>query len=426
VSERTLFISSGDKVLKALAILLWLICLLSILGAAIFLHLNRFFTPVSTFPGLYDQYLISLVYGTVGLLIFLFRPRHAIGWIFLFIGLVGSLSSVAQGYAIYSLIKVAEELPGGKLAGWFQAWASGTVILMPIVLLMILFPDGHLPSRRWLPLALLTILTSSLTIFAALTNAGDVYVWIGDSPTRLPMTNPTGTHRLPIIQDIANLSWPVGILLVAGAVFAPISRFRSARGIQRQQLKWFVYFGAFTLLLLLLLFLDGITVQLVDADRVGEFVLALILLILPLATTVAILRHGLYDIDVIIKRTLIYFVLTLILIGIYLSSVIFLQYVFSFVAGQESPVAIVISTLIIAALFNPLRHRVQDIIDRRFYRNKYNAEQTLSHFAQKARDEVDLDQLSAELMRVVQETMQPEQATLWLKPASGSRRKTTK
>jgi len=141
---------------------------------------------------------------------------------------------------------------------------------------------------------------------------------------------------------------------------------------------------------------------------------------------VAILRHGLYDIDVIIKRTLIYFVLTLILIGIYLSSVIFLQYVFSFVAGQESPVAIVISTLIIAALFNPLRHRVQDIIDRRFYRNKYNAEQTLSHFAQKARDEVDLDQLSAELMRVVQETMQPEQATLWLKPASGSRRKTTK
>ena len=121
MSERTLFISSGDKVLKALAILLWLICLLSILGAAIFLHLNRFFTPVSTFPGLYDKYLISLVYGTVGLLILLFRPRHAIGWIFLFIGLVGSLSSVAQGYAIYSLIKVAEELPGGKLAGWFQA-----------------------------------------------------------------------------------------------------------------------------------------------------------------------------------------------------------------------------------------------------------------------------------------------------------------
>jgi len=406
---------------------IWLICLLSIIGAAIFLNLNRFITPVVRFPGLYDEYLISFVYGTVGLLILLFRPRHAIGWIFLFIGFVGSLSSLAQGHAIYSLITSANELPGGRLAGWFQAWASGTVILMPTILLMMVFPDGHLPSRRWLPLAILTILTIGLTIFAALTEAGDVFVWIADSsPTRLPMTNPTGTTRLPIIQEIAELSWFVGLLLVAGAIFAPISRFRGARGIQRQQLKWFVYFGAFTLLLFALVLLDSFTIKLIDADYVGEFVLALILLILPLATTVAILRHGLYDIDVIIKRTLIYFVLTLILIGIYLSSVIFLQYVFSFVAGQESPVAIVISTLIIAALFNPLRHRVQDIIDRRFYRNKYNAEQTLSHFGQKARDEVDLDQLSAELMRVVQETMQPEQATLWLKPASGSRRKTTK
>jgi hypothetical protein len=168
--------------------------------------------------------------------------------------------------------------------------------------------------------------------------------------------------------------------------------------------------------------LDNNTVKFIDTDLVGEFILALGLLILPLATTVAILRHSLYDIDVIIKRTLIYFILTLILVGIYLASVIFLQYLFTAVAGQESPVAIVISTLIIAALFNPLRHRVQDLIDRRFYRSKYDAAQTLNQFAQKARDEVDLDQLSAELLRVVEETMQPDKASLWLKPASGNQR----
>jgi hypothetical protein len=230
------------------------------------------------------------------------------------------------------------------------------------------------------------------------------------------MNNPTGMSIPPTIREIINSFWFVGIILLLVALLAPFSRFRHAQGVQRQQLKSFVYFSVFTILLIPLIFLDSNTVKFIDTDLVGEFILTLALLILPLATTVAILRHGLYDIDVIIKRTLIYFVLTLILVGIYLVSVIFLQYLFTAVAGQESPVAIVISTLIIAALFNPLRHRIQDLIDRRFYRSKYDAALTLNTFAEKARDEVDLDQLSAELLRVVQETMQPTNSSLWLKP----------
>jgi hypothetical protein len=422
MTRRLLFLSSRDNILKGLALLLLLISVLSIIGAAIFLHLNRSITPYIYFPGHYDEYTISLVYGIVGLLILLYRPRHAIGWIFLFVGLMGSLSSFAQGYAIYSMITGANELPGGHFAGWFQQWASGTLVFMPILLLMMLFPDGHLPSRRWLPLAVLTVLVGALLILGTLIEPGRVFVWIGDTPTMLPMNNPTGISLSPMIREFFGIGWFAGIIILPAAILAPILRFRHAQGVQRQQLKWFAYFSVFTLLLLPLLFLFSNTLKIIDSDLVGEFILALALLILPLATTVAILRHGLYDIDVIIKRTLIYFVLTLILVGIYLASVILLQYLFTAVAGQESPVAIVISTLIIAALFNPLRHRVQDLIDRRFFRSKYDAALTLNHFAEKARDEVDLDQLSAELLRVVQETMQPDQASLWLKPASGNQR----
>jgi hypothetical protein len=237
------------------------------------------------------------------------------------------------------------------------------------------------------------------------------------------MNNPTGMNLSPIVREFGNIGWGASMLIFPAAILAPILRFRSAQGVQRQQLKWFVYFAVLTLLLIPLIFLDNNTVKFIDTELAGELILALALLILPLATTVAILRHGLYDIDVIIKRTLLYIALTLMLVGIYLASVIFLQYLFTAVAGQESPVAIVISTLIIAGLFNPLRHRVQALVDRRFYRSKYDAALTLNHFAEKARDEVDLDQLSAELLRVVQETMQPEQASLWLKPASGNKRK---
>jgi len=422
MTRRLLFLPSGDRVLKSLALLLWLICLLSIIGAAIFLHLNRFITYSSKFPDPYNFYLISLVYGIVGLLILLYRPRHAIGWIFLFVGLIGSLSSFSQGYAIYSMITGANELPGGHFAGWFQHWSSSTFIITPIILLMMLFPDGHLPSRRWLPLALMTVLAPVMLLLAVLTEPGRVPVYIGDTATMLPMNNPTGMNLSPRVREFAGFFWAAGIIIFPVAILAPISRFRHAQGVQRQQLKWFVYFGVFTLLLLPLLFLASTTLTIIDSEIALGLIFVLAALILPLATTVAILRHGLYDIDVIIKRTLLYIAMTLILVGIYLASVIFLQYLFTAVAGQESPVAIVISTLIIAALFNPLRHRVQDLIDRRFYRSKYDAAQTLNQFAQKARDEVDLDQLSAELLRAVQETMQPDQASLWLKPASGNRR----
>jgi hypothetical protein len=235
MTRRLLFLSSRDNILKSLALLLWLICILSTIGAAIFLHLNRFITWSIKFPEPYNFYLISLVYGIVGLLILLYRPRHAIGWIFLFVGLMGSLSGFAQGYAIYSMITGANELPGGHFAGWFQLWASGTFILMPIILLMMLFPDGHLPSRRWLPLALLTVLATVLSLLGTIMEPGRVPVYLGDYATMLPMNNPTGMNLSPIVHEFDNIGWGASMLIFPAAILAPILRFRHAQGVQRQQ-----------------------------------------------------------------------------------------------------------------------------------------------------------------------------------------------
>jgi hypothetical protein len=201
------------------------------------------------------------------------------------------------------------------------------------------------------------------------------------------------------------------MILLPIALVAPIWRYRRAQSVERRQLKWLFYFAILTLLLLPMTFI-------IDDSIAGEYFLLFLLLILPAATAIAILRHRLYDLDIIIKRTLLYGTLSAILAAIYFASVILLQAIFTSISGQSSAAAIVVSTLIIAVLFTPLRRRVQALLDRRFYRKKYNAEQALAQFAAIARDEVDIDKLTAALLGVVEETMQPEQVSIWLKPAA--------
>jgi hypothetical protein len=273
--------------------------------------------------------------------------------------------------------------------------------LIPFILL--LFPTGRLLSKRWRIIAWMTIIGGVLCLMTAWATPGENPVVLGENPF-----SPGG-----IIGDIAFILFDIGVLLLFSMfVLSAVSlliRFRRSEGAERQQIKWFVFAAAIWIIALVQQFFwefPGIW------DSVEE---AITLAFLPISVGVAILRYRLYDIDIIIRRTLVYALLTAILALVYFGSVLALQRVFITFTGDQSAVVVVLSTLLIAALFNPLRGRVQDTIDRRFYRLKYDAEHTLATFAATARNEVELDALAAELVRVVEDTMQPEHVSLWLK-----------
>jgi len=354
----------------------------------------------------FTQPIMALGYGIVGLLILFYRPGHGVGWLFLGVAFLSALSIFAVQYAVYGLLVTT--LPGAKWMAWLQSWSFYLAFPAPIVLLFLIFPDGRLPSPRWRPLVWLGILASVMLIMGELIRPGILQSYVVEEATWLGVLNPTGVSGWTGFSDALNWAWSVSFILVPAALLAPLWRYRRAQGVERQQLKWFVFFEILIVLLLPLGYIQG--------DMVGELILLLIFVILPAATAIAILRHQLYDIDVIVKRTLLYGVLTVILATIYLGSIILLQALFTAVSGQESAAAVVLSTLIIAALFTPLRNRLQAFVDRRFYRRKYDAQKTLAAFATTARDEVDLEQLSAALLQVVAETVQPESLSLWLKP----------
>jgi hypothetical protein len=283
--------------------------------------------------------------------------------------------------------------------------------VLVLVYLPLLFPDGRLPSRRWLPFALLMgILTLSVVILGALTDT------LTGQDVDYRIENPIGVEGLAPVESLPVFE-VIGILLgigLVGALVAVVVRFRRARGIERQQMKWFLYAAA---LIPTFLVLDRLP------NIIDSVVLGLVVLAQPTAIGIAVLRYRLYDIDVVINRTLVYGALTASLVLIYLSGVVALQYVFRVLTGGESQFAVVVSTLAIAALFTPLRRRLQGFIDRRFYRRKYDAYRTLDEFGSRLREETDLDALSDHLVEVVRETMQPAHVSLWMRAPEYEARK---
>jgi len=355
--------------------------------------------------------IVTLGAPIVGLVIVTRQTRHRIGWLWIFYGIFVGFRTL--GHAIY--YSGGAQPVGYSSLEYFLLWftePAGLFMLALPILLMLWFPDGQLASHRWRVL-IPWLFIASATLFLLLFRPGPT--WNGGATAEgILIDNPYGW--LPVhIPLIAGLIPFLSIVLITFlAAISLLFRYRAAGPLVRLQLRWFVLGGAAFAIL------DNVT-GIFGSEMGVYFQLFLLILgfsaILPLylAVGLAILRYRLYDIDVIIRRTLQYALLTGLLALVYFGSVVLLQSLVENLTGRQSPIVIVISTLAIAALFNPLRSRIQDFIDRRFYRKKYDAEQTLAQFAATARDEVDMDRLTEAVLEVVDETMQPEHTSLWIK-----------
>jgi hypothetical protein len=348
-----------------------------------------------------------LAFSTVGALVASHHPENAIGWLFCAVGIFLGIGFTAQSYADYVLVVRPGSLPGGQIAIWSLSW-TGPVLSAAPTFLLLLFPDGRLPSRRWRPAAWLAVGATVMSVVGLAFRPGTLDE---DYPS---VTNPFGIEGRT--GDVLDLIGSAGIGLATAALLlslvSMILRFLRSSGDERQQLKWITYVGGVMVAAFL------VTEVIPGEGLIADLVWAtgfVALVGLPIAAGVAILKYRLYDIDIVINRTLVYGVLTALLVAVYVGCVVSLQFMFRALAGGESQLAVVASTLAIAALFNPLHRRVQAVVDRRFYRRKYDAAKTLEAFSAKLRDETDLDALSDELVMVVRETMQPEHASLWLR-----------
>ncbi|MGH3146473.1 MAG: hypothetical protein ACRDTR_11800 [Rubrobacter sp.] len=397
---------------RTVALIAWSTCVLSLVLTGIsivFLALNR-----SQPDGYVFEYWPALTVGAisaspVGALIASRRPANAVGWIICGVGLVAGLEHFAGQYAIYALLADPSSLPGGLVLAWVAAWlwVPGAGLL---VFLLLLFPDGRLPSRRWLWFGWLSVvvLAAGTLSWAFLPGPVD-----GLGPIQNPLgIEGAGAFLRPLASGSAALAEGLLALVAALALFI---RLRSSRGVERQQIKWFAYVMTMVAASFFLTYTVAEAINVRWVWWIGSGLVMGSILCLPLSIGIAILRHQLYDIDLLINRTLVYGALTIFLASVYVCSVVLLQRVFVVLTGQESQLTIVASTLAIAALFNPVRRRVQGFVDRIFYRRKYDAAKTLEAFSSRLRSETDLGALSGELVSAVRDTVQPEHVSLWLR-----------
>jgi cell division protein FtsL len=352
-------------------------------------------------------------FAVVGALLVAKRPTNVIGWIMAVVALLLMAFRAGGAYAAYVVATRGQPDALAVFGAWIGHWAWGFILALTVIYLPLLFPDGKLPSRRWLLVAVLGgIGTLALVVLSALT---DTLSLDAGGDVRLRIENPIGIEGLGLVDDLPIFGVLNGLLLVGvvGAGVSVVVRFRRSREVERQQMKWFVYAAALILLAPVVNFLPEV---------VNGVWFALVLIATSTAIGIAVLRYRLYEIDLIINRTLVYGPLTVTLIVIYIGGVVSLQYALRALTGQESQLAVVASTLAIAALFNPLRRRVQGFVDRRFYRRKYDAAKTMARFSSKLRDETDLETLREDLIGVVRETMQPAHVSLWLRPDTVSKK----
>jgi hypothetical protein len=366
-----------------------------------------------------------LAFPIVGALIASRRPRNPIGWICLSDGLLWAFLGMIESYGLYGLARPGS-VPFPVAVYALGEWLWVPTVGLLAIYLVLLFPDGRLPSGRWRPLAWL----SGAAI--VLGGAGN-----GLAPGPIAdfggVRNPYGLEGHPWVASAANAILVVFLVCILASVASLVLRYRRSLGEGRQQIKWIAFAASVFGLGFVGAMASGLIVLTFAPESLGgantppvwfDLLFSVVLLSfggVPIAVGFAVLRYRLYDIDVLINRALVYGSLTLLLAATYLGGVVGLQYVFRTLSGEESTLAVVASTLAIAALFNPLRRRIQSFIDRRFYRQKYDAARTLGSFSAKLRDETDLETLNDDLVDAVRDTMQPAHAALWLRPAPDRR-----
>jgi hypothetical protein len=390
----------------------WALCV-ALVASAVLLD---FFNPSVPRRGgpIFDLFVAValLAYPTVGAIVVSRRPNNLVGWIFCVMGLVFGTGVFADTYAYYTLAAGPDSLPGGVYMAWFSGeWLVLPGLFLGSALLVLLFPNGRLLSSSWRTVVWLAVGGSAMTALAFATAPGRI------SPYRI--SNPFGIEGTlrTILDVLGRLGAATVLVCCVLAVISVFVRLQSAQGKERQQIKWFAYAAAVLLSAFFLGLPLAAVIGAIGAGWAGLIPIVIGVLAIPTAVGVAMLRYRLYDIDVIINRTLVYGSLTAMLALVYFGGVAATQAVFTGLSGQEEQpqLAIVVSTLVIAALFTPLRRRIQSFIDRRFYRRKYDARKTLEVFSTQLRNETDLDALSDDLVGVVRETMQPAHVSLWLR-----------
>jgi hypothetical protein len=341
----------------------------------------------------------TAVFGVLGALIATRHPRNPIGWIFCAVGVFSGLGTLALGYTELWLEKGTGPDRLGETAAVYHNASWIPNVLLPTTFLLLLFPDGRVIGPRWRLIGWCAAVGMVGGFAETVLHPGRVE----DFPQ---VQNPYGSDA----ADPLGLAYVVLAVGVVGSAVSLVIRFRRAASEQRQQIKWLALAGAVAVATL------AVMIPLYEAaEGVANVSILFTVMLVPVAAGVAILRYHLYDIDVVINRTLVYATLTATLAGAYLASVLLLQLALSPLT-EESDLAIAASTLAVAALFRPARSRIQAAVDRRFFRSKYDAQRTLESFSARLRDEVALDTLAADLRGVVVETVQPAHVSLWMRP----------
>ena len=344
-------------------------------------------------------------FTVVGALIVARRAENSIGWIYCGVGLLAGTGILAQEYAEYSYVTSPGALPGAIVAAWYAAWYWFPLLGMAMVFPLLLFPTGRPLSPRWKPVV--WIAGASMVATTVLASMNPV-LELQNEDFLVP--NPMGVSWIGNVEESAlgAVLFAAILLSIVVAFVSLMVRFRRSKGTERQQLKWFTYGGALVLLLPMGDFIPAV-------DWVfGDFLFGIVIGFPAITAGIAILRYRLYDIDRIINRTLVYGALTAVLSALYGLSVIGVPALVG-QSGESSQWVVAASTLLVAALFQPLRRRIQGFIDRRFYRSRYDAIRTAEAFGNRLRDEVTLDTVSNDLIAVVRGTLRPAHTSLWLR-----------